>query len=366
MPLEAENEIENNTDMKLLVRFLDYVKTSGGDLTDKTIEGFMTIDDVMRDKIHKSEFIHHEVERVNKALVNENKFSSLNANDKADLINNMKEIINVMENPLDNKISDLKYYDKDERENPEKVAMKSILIRLNEIEQVSNPVISKKIIARIKEANQPFMAINNISDFIEEGEIQLLIDEVAVKFEDALKSLIIDVENDPNSNGTGMRMAKMYINEIMSGRYFPAPNITSFPNDDNKYDQLIFTRTDIKSMCSHHHQPVTGVCYIACLPGDKVIGLSKYSRVAQHFARRGTLQEELTVLIADKIVGITNSKAVGVHIRARHGCCENRGIMSSNSNTQTTVVRGEMKTDIFLKEEFMNNIHFAEMNNRGN
>lgn len=225
-------------------------------------------------------------------------------------------------------------------------------------------LISDTIRARIKKANKTFVAIDNISEFIKDGELELLIDEVAERFEETLQALIIDTENDPNSKGTGRRMAKMYINEIMSGRYYPAPSITAFPNEDNKYDQLIFTRTDIKSICSHHHQPVTGVCYIACLPGDKVIGLSKYSRIAQHFARRGTLQEELTVLIADEIEKQTGSHAVGVHIRARHGCCENRGIMSSNSNTQTTVVRGDMRDDKALKDEFMQNIQLAEMTNR--
>lgn len=226
-------------------------------------------------------------------------------------------------------------------------------------------VVSERIRQRIIQSGDSFTAIDNISKHILEGELDELINEVADKFEGALRSLIIDIENDPNSNGTGRRMAKMYINEIMSGRYLKAPSVTAFPNENNRYDQLIFTRTDIKSMCSHHHQPVTGVCYIACLPGDKVIGLSKYSRIAQHLARRGTLQEELTVLIADEIEKQTGSNAVGVHIRARHGCCENRGIMSSNSNTQTTVVRGDMKTDKALKEEFMNNIQFSEMNNKG-
>jgi len=367
MPLEtkSENTIQNNN-MELLIRFLEYIKKTEGTLSDSSIEKFVLMDDDMRGEIQKNEFMTHEVKRVNEALINKNKFSSFNVEDRTELVNDMKEIIAAIENPLDNKISDLKYANSDIKINEDVTAMQVVLTKLRDIEKISNPVISEIIIERIKKANKPFMAIDNISEFIKEGEMQLLIDEVAIKFDDALKSLLIDVENDPNSNGTGMRMAKMYINEIMGGRYHPAPKITSFPNDNNKYDQLIFTRTDIKSMCSHHHQPVAGVCYIACLPGDNVIGLSKYSRVAQHFARRGTLQEELTVLIADEIANITNSKAVGVHIRARHGCCENRGIMSNNSNTQTTVVRGEMKTDIFLKEEFMNNIHFAEINNKGN
>jgi GTP cyclohydrolase I len=151
----------------------------------------------------------------------------------------------------------------------------------------------------------------------------------------------------------------MYVNEIMAGRYDPSPKVTSFPND-GKYDQLIIVRSDIRSMCSHHHQPVSGICYIACLPGNNVIGLSKYTRIAQHLAQRGHLQEELTEMIAEEIVNLTESDAVGVYIRARHGCCENRGIRSSNSSTQTTVLKGRLKTDPAMRNEFMHNIQIQE------
>ena len=113
-------------------------------------------------------------------------------------------------------------------------------------------------------------------------------------------------------------------------------------------------------MCSHHHQPVSGICYIACLPGNNVIGLSKYTRIAQHLAQRGHLQEELTEMIAEEIVNLTESDAVGVYIRARHGCCENRGIRSSNSSTQTTVLKGRLKTDSAMRNEFMHNIQIQE------
>jgi GTP cyclohydrolase I len=96
------------------------------------------------------------------------------------------------------------------------------------------------------------------------------------------------------------------------------------------------------------------------MPGDRVIGLSKYTRIAQHLSQRGHLQEELTEMIAAQIEELTASKAVGVYIRARHGCCENRGIMSSNSSTQTTVLKGELKTNPALKNEFMHNVQIQE------
>jgi GTP cyclohydrolase I len=222
--------------------------------------------------------------------------------------------------------------------------------------------VSKTIIERLKTNNVRYFASDNISQHISEQEHQDLIDELTEKFEAVIDSLLIDRENDPNSKDTPRRLAKMYYNEIMGGRYEAEPKVTAFPNDD-AYEQLIVIRSDIKSMCSHHHQPVQGVCYIACMPGEEVIGLSKYTRIAQHLAARGHLQEELTEMIAKKIEELTKSKAVGVYIRARHGCCENRGIRSSNSSTQTTVLKGLLRTDSALKNEFMHNIQLQELGN---
>ena len=222
--------------------------------------------------------------------------------------------------------------------------------------------ISERIRQRLDVDGKRYFAADNISKYISAVEKADLIDELEEKFEAVLDSLIIDRVNDPNSSGTARRLAKMYILEIMGGRYNDDPRITAFPND-GKYDQLIVVRMDLNSMCSHHHQPVKGVCYVACMPGEEVIGLSKYTRVAQHLASRGHLQEELTEMIAYRIEKLTRSKAVGVYIRARHGCCENRGIKSSNSATQTTVLKGELKTNPSLKEEFMDNIKLQETAN---
>jgi len=220
---------------------------------------------------------------------------------------------------------------------------------------------SEKIRQRLEVDGKRYYAADNISKYLSPTEKSDLIDELTEKFEGVLDTLIIDRQNDPNSIDTARRLAKMYILEIMGGRYDNDPRITAFPND-GKYDQLIVVRMDIKSMCSHHHQPVSGVCYVACMPGEEVIGLSKYTRVAQHLASRGHLQEELCEMIAYRIEKLTKSKAVGVYIKARHGCCENRGIKASNSSTQTTVLKGELKANPSLKEEFMDNIKLQEMN----
>jgi len=176
-----------------------------------------------------------------------------------------------------------------------------------------------------------------------------------------LDKLLIDRENDPNSKGTARRLAKMYFNEIMEGRYQAAPDCTAFPNDsEDRYEGMLVVRSELRSMCSHHHQPVAGVAYIGIIAAQKLIGLSKYTRIAQWCARRGTLQEELCNDIAREISKATDSENVAVYIQATHGCCENRGIMAHSSLTQTTVLRGSFKDDPHTKKEFFDNIKLQQ------
>lgn len=218
---------------------------------------------------------------------------------------------------------------------------------------------------KMKREGKRFWAGDNISDYLHEGEKERLIDEATEAFELVLDRLLIDRETDPNSKGTARRLAKMYFNEIMSGRYEPAPPATAFPNEPDNitnecYDGMLVVRSELKSMCSHHHQPVSGVAYIGILAADKLIGLSKYTRIAQWCAQRGTLQEELCMDIAREIMKATDSKDVGVYIQATHGCCENRGIRAHSSLTQTTVLKGAFKTDSAVKKEFMDNIKLQQ------
>ena len=221
--------------------------------------------------------------------------------------------------------------------------------------------ISDIVKDRLDQAGQRYWANDNISEYISDDEKWELIDELEEKFRAALSSLIIDQETDPNSMGTARRLAKMYVNETMAGRYDPQPPVTAFPNDDadSRYGGMIVVRSEIKSMCSHHHQPVSGVAYIGLIPGVKMIGLSKYTRLAQHTARRGTLQEELTQEIADEIQKHTGAKDLAVYIQGTHGCCENRGVMAHSSLTQTCELRGQFFNPS-VKNEFLDYIKMQQ------
>ena len=221
--------------------------------------------------------------------------------------------------------------------------------------------LSQVIRQRLQNDGKRFWAGDNISAYITEEEKTQLVDEIALKFEAVLQSLVIDTITDPNSRGTAHRLAKMYVHEIMAGRYDPAPDATAFPNDSaDRYEGMLVVRSELRSMCSHHHQPVVGVAYIGIIAANKLIGLSKYTRIAQWCARRGTLQEELCNDIAREIMRATDSENVGVYIQAVHGCCENRGIMAHSSLTQTTVLKGAFKDDPATKKEFMDNIKLQQ------
>ena len=219
----------------------------------------------------------------------------------------------------------------------------------------------EEIIERCKNADKRYWAGDNIARLLQSGEKEQLIDEATEAFETVLDTLIIDRHNDPNSKGTARRLAKMYFNEIMAGRYDYRPDATAFPNDsEDRYEGMLVVRSELKSMCSHHHQPVTGTAYIGIIAAEKLIGLSKYTRIAQWCARRGTLQEELANDIAREIERATGAKDLGVYIQATHGCCENRGIMAHSSLTQTTVLKGSFKTDPGTKKEFFDNIKLQQ------
>ena len=220
--------------------------------------------------------------------------------------------------------------------------------------------VSEVITNRLKDNNVRYHASDNIADYMSDEEKNQLVEELTVDFERVLQTLIIDTDTDPNSADTARRLAKMYVWELFAGRYSSRPKATSFPNvGKQKFTGMLVARADIKSMCSHHHQPVRGVCFIGIIPNENVIGLSKYTRIAQWCARRGTLQEDLCNIIAKEIMDATNTENVAVYIAAKHGCMENRGVESYNSLTQTAVVHGLFQNSS-VKDEFFSHVKMQQ------
>jgi|TARA_R100000951_G_scaffold105012_1_gene98523 GTP cyclohydrolase I len=173
-------------------------------------------------------------------------------------------------------------------------------------------------------------------------------------FGDFLTALRCDWENDPNSDNTPHRVAKAYVNDLWSGRYNGAPNITAFPSDG--YDGMVFEGgIPLTSMCSHHHQTIMGKVHVAYIPGDdsNVIGLSKLNRLVEHFGRRGAIQEQLTVAIHNAIDTIINdNKGVAVMIDATHNCVSCRGVKHGGASMKTSKLTGAFKDDASTRSEY--------------
>ena len=189
---------------------------------------------------------------------------------------------------------------------------------------------------------------------LSEDERKLMVERLEVKLEEVLDILRID-RNDPNSTNTPHRVAKMYVNELMIGRYTAPPNLTVFPNRKEVNELIISKGIPVMSMCSHHWQTISGECAIGYIPDKKVIGLSKLSRITEWFARRGQIQEELGEQIADYLEDLLQPKALGVVIKSRHYCMIARGVRGDEEKSLmiTSVMRGYLLKEMNLRQEFL-------------
>ena len=207
---------------------------------------------------------------------------------------------------------------------------------------------------RIAKDGGKFFCNDNISKYIKkETELSWIERDVTEKIEELLQCLIIDTENDHNTQETAKRMAKMFIHEIFRGRYREQPKITTFPNATN-YDQLYITGPiSIRSTCAHHFQNIVGKAYVGVFPGKEVIGLSKFNRLIHWIAERPQIQEEMTMQIADAVEEVTGADGVAIVIRAEHMCMTHRGVKEHESDMTTSVMRGSFRNDPELKKEFL-------------
>ncbi|EAU73289.1 GTP cyclohydrolase I [Synechococcus sp. RS9916] len=212
--------------------------------------------------------------------------------------------------------------------------------------------VSAQISARLKAAGVSFLANDNIADFILPGEMQALEAEVGDRVRDLLRSLVIDIENDHNTEETAERVARMYLHEVFKGRYHQQPKVASFPNVKELDEIYTVGPITVRSACSHHLVPIMGNCWIGIKPGSRVIGLSKFTRVADWVFSRPHIQEEAVMILADEIERLCEPKGLGIIVKAQHYCMKWRGVREPQTSMVNSVVRGDFRHDPSLKQEF--------------
>ena len=211
--------------------------------------------------------------------------------------------------------------------------------------------ISEIIKQRIKDAGARFNSNDNIADFVKEGELEQLQQEVQGQFQSVLDSLVIDTANDHNTQETAKRVAKMYVQEIFGGRFQPTPRVTAFPNMGYK-SMYTSGPISIRSTCAHHFQNIVGKCWVGIIPEDEVIGLSKFNRLVHHIAERPQIQEEMTSAIADRLSLYAKTQHVAVIVKAEHHCMTHRGVREHESDMTTAVMKGAFLDEPPVKQEF--------------
>lgn len=215
--------------------------------------------------------------------------------------------------------------------------------------------VSQRIRDRIIKNKTRYHANDNISQFIEPGELDELLKEVEEKLSGVLESLVIDTESDHNTQDTGRRVAKMYLNEIFKGRYQPMPPVTEFPNASHLNELMIIGPITVRSACSHHLCPIIGRVWIGVMPNEhsNLIGLSKYARIADWIMSRPQIQEEAVVQLADALQEKMQADGLAVVMEADHFCMHWRGVKDMDAKMINSVMHGSFLKDPNLRREFL-------------
>jgi GTP cyclohydrolase IA len=228
------------------------------------------------------------------------------------------------------------------------------------VEDLALPV-SARIRARLRAARQRFHANDNISDFIAPGELDALVDEVAVRMKGVLESLVIDAESDHNTQDTARRVARMYVTEVFRGRYVTPPAVTEFPNAERLNELMIVGPITVRSACSHHFCPIMGRLWIGVMPNEhsSLIGLSKYARLAEWIMSRPQIQEEAITQLARLLMEKVSPDGLAVVMQADHFCIHWRGVKDAGTSMINSVMRGSFLADSALRREFLSliNLH---------
>jgi GTP cyclohydrolase IA len=215
--------------------------------------------------------------------------------------------------------------------------------------------VSTTIRNRIVKAKHRFYANDNIAKFVEPGEMDALLDEVAGKMKGVLESLVIDTERDHNTQDTARRVAKMYLNEVFRGRYVPAPSVTEFPNATGLNELMIVGPITVRSACSHHFCPIMGRLWVGLMPNQhsNLIGLSKYARLAEWIMSRPQIQEEAISQMAELFMDLVRPDGLAIVMEADHFCMHWRGVKDTSAKMVNSAMRGLFLKDPSLRREFL-------------
>jgi GTP cyclohydrolase I len=225
-----------------------------------------------------------------------------------------------------------------------------------------NLPVSSRIRARIQQAKRRFHANDNIAAFVAPGELDALLDEVESKMKAVLESLVIDTASDHNTQDTARRVAKMYLTEVFRGRYVPEPSVTVFPNAERLNELMIVGPITVRSACSHHFCPIMGRLWIGLMPSEhsNLLGLSKYSRLAEWIMGRPQIQEEAITQLADLLMRKVSPDGLAVVMEADHFCMHWRGVRDADSKMVNSVMRGSFLKDASLRREFLSLINLKD------
>jgi GTP cyclohydrolase I len=233
-----------------------------------------------------------------------------------------------------------------------------------ETPEPANQPASARIRARLVRSRKRFHANDNIAAFLEPGDLEALMTEVEGKFKGVLESLVIDTESDHNTQETAKRVARMYLTEVFRGRYAEAPPVTEFPNVAALNELMIVGPITVRSACSHHFCPIMGRLWIGLMPNEhsNLIGLSKYSRLAEWVMSRPQIQEEAITQMADVLMEKVRPDGLAVVMEADHFCMHWRGVKDNDTMMINSVMRGSFLKDYNLRGEFLS---LLKTRNRG-
>jgi GTP cyclohydrolase I len=170
--------------------------------------------------------------------------------------------------------------------------------------------------------------------------------------EHAVRDLLVALGEDPTREGlldTPRRVVAM-LKEMLT----PVPfNFTTFENEGHINEMIVQSAIPFYSLCAHHIVPFMGLAYVAYIPNDRIVGLSKLARTVGHCAKGLQTQEQITSGVADMLSEHLHPLGVGVVLRARHLCVEMRGVKAHDTWTTTSCLRGAFLTSPEVRAEFM-------------